>query len=215
MHISRLARGLATPLLGLMMISASSARPGAQAQAPAHEHQNHDAPMIASTRVLTTLQNDLVKAVRAATARYSNVTDIGGPGQGYALMFGCVSGGDFGAMGMHYVNGSLLGDGDIDVTQPEIVLFEPVPGGTIRITGADFLVFAKDWDTKHKGEGPPSLNGQLFHYFEAPNRFGLDPFYTLHVWAWKDNPNGTFSNWNPDVSCDAYNPKLLSAPGER
>ena len=27
----------------------------------------------------------------------------------------------------------------------------------------------------------------------------------LHVWAWKDNPNGTFANWNPDVSCDAYN----------
>ena len=43
--------------------------------------------------------------------------------------------------------------------------------------------------------------GQLFHYFEAPNRFGLKAFYTLHVWAWKDNPNGAFVNWNPDVSC--------------
>jgi hypothetical protein len=51
------------------------------------------------------------------------------------------------------------------------------------------------------------LNGQLFHFFEAPNRFGLPPFYTLHVWAWKDNPNGTFTNWNPNVSCDGFNPQ--------
>ena len=32
------------------------------------------------------------------------------------------------------------------------------------------------------------MMGQLFHLFEAPNRFGLPAFYTLHVWAWKDNP---------------------------
>ena len=66
---------------------------------------------------------------------------------------------------------------------------------------------SSEWEQKHKGEGPPSIDGQLFHLFDAPNRFGLDPFYTLHVWAWKDNPNGTFVNWNPDVSCDAFNPK--------
>ena len=48
--------------------------------------------------------------------------------------------------------------------------------------------------------------GQLFHLFDSPNRFNLPPFYTLHVWAWKSNPNGTFVNWNPNVSCDAFNP---------
>jgi len=30
------------------------------------------------------------------------------------------------------------------------------------------------------------------------------------VWAWKDNPNGTFANWNPNVSCDVFNPKSES-----
>jgi hypothetical protein len=30
------------------------------------------------------------------------------------------------------------------------------------------------------------------------------PPNTLHVWAWKDNPNGTFTNWNPSVSCDGF-----------
>ena len=42
--------------------------------------------------------------------------------------------------------------------------------------------------------------GQLFHYLESPNRFGLPAFYTLHVWAWKDNPNGAFVNWHPNVN---------------
>ena len=51
---------------------------------------------------------------------------------------------------------------------------------------------------------PPQLMGQLMHLFESPNRFGLPAFYTLHVWAWKDNPTGTFTNWHPNVSCDAF-----------
>jgi hypothetical protein len=71
--------------------------------------------------------------------------------------------------------------------------------------GADYLLIADAWNAKHPG--PPELMGQFFHLFESPNRFGLPAFYTLHVWAWKDNPNGTFTNWNPDVSCDAFNPK--------
>ena len=51
---------------------------------------------------------------------------------------------------------------------------------------------------------PPQLMGQLFHLFEAPNRFGLPAFYTLHVWAWKENPNGAFVNWHPNVSCQTF-----------
>jgi len=38
----------------------------------------------------------------------------------------------------------------------------------------------------------------------ADKRFGLPAFYTLHVWAWKDNPEGTFMNGHPQASCDAF-----------
>ena len=145
----------------------------------------------------------LVKAVLEATDQYRNVANA--VAAGYALQFGCVSGGDFGAMGLHFVNGPLVGDGEVDVANPEIVLYEPVAHGRARITGADYLVIAADWDAKH--DGPPQLMGQLFHFFESPNRFGLPAFYTLHVWAWKDNPDGTFANWNRDVSCDAFDPQ--------
>ena len=36
--------------------------------------------------------------------------------------------------------------GELDPTRPEIILYEPLPSGRLRITGADFLVIAKDWD---------------------------------------------------------------------
>jgi len=142
----------------------------------------------------------LVKIVRESTERFQDPAVA--EAEGYALQFGCVSGSDVGAMGLHFVNGPLVADGELDATRPEIVLYEPLPNGKLRITGADYLVLADAWNATHAG--PPQLMGQLFHLFESPNRFGLPPFYTLHVWAWKENPNGTFVNWNPNVSCDGF-----------
>ena len=168
--------------------------------------QDHDSHMKASQQQPQTneqrrQENALVQIVRNATERYRNVSAA--ETDGYGLLFGCVSGGDYGAMGLHFVNFPLVADGKIEAGKPEIILYEPASNGRLRITGADYLVLAADWDKTHTSA--PELNGQLFHYFEAPNRFGLPPFYTLHVWAWKDNPNGTFTNWNPDVSCDGFN----------
>lgn len=146
------------------------------------------------------LSNELIKVVRDATARFRDVSAA--QAEGYELVFGCVSGPDFGAMGLHYANLALVGDGELDASHPEIVLYEPLPNGRVRLTGADYLVLAADWHAKHAG--PPELMGQLFHLFESPNRFGLPAFYTLHVWAWKDSPTGSFVNWNAKVSCDEF-----------
>jgi len=142
----------------------------------------------------------LLKIVRESTERFQNVSVA--EAEGYALQFGCVSGDYSGAMGLHYVNGDLVGKGVVDATRPQIVIYEPTPNGRLRLTGADFLVLADAWNANHKS--PPELMGQLFHLFDAPNRFGLPAFYTLHVWAWKDNPNGAFVNWHPNVSCESF-----------
>ena len=204
MKTAGFGRPLAHSLLAALMVSISP-MPGV-----AQSHDDHGGHAASQWHKPTPQESALVEAVRAATEKYKNVRSVEGPGDGYELKFGCVSGGDFGAMGMHFVNFKLV-DGEVDVTQPEIVLFEPTPNGGIRITGADFLVPVAAWDAAHavppaEHAAPPELMGQLFHLFDSPNRFGLDPFYTLHVWAWKDNPNGTFGNWNPDVSCDAFTP---------
>lgn len=143
---------------------------------------------------------DLIRVVRDATERFRDVAVA--EAEGYSLLFGCVSGPDSGAMGLHFVNLSLVNDGVLDPARPEIVIYEPLPNGKLRLIGADFLVFADAWHANN--EATPELMGQLLHLFETPNRFGLPAFYTLHVWAWKENPNGAFVNWHPKVSCDSF-----------
>jgi hypothetical protein len=198
MTVRQFATQLGLSALGVLVLTGVSPSPALA--------QGHDAHMVMSHQPQTAEQkkqaNTLVQEVRDATERFRNVSVA--ENEGYGLLFGCVSGGDYGAMGLHFVNFPLVVDGKIDAATPEIVLYEPTSNGRLRITGADYLVLAADWDKTHSNA--PELDGQLFHFFEAPNRFGLPPFYTLHVWAWKDNPNGTFTNWNPSVSCDAFNP---------
>ena len=171
-------------------------------RAAAQEEHGHG--LVAQHREQTAEQKSqagaLVRVVREATERFKDVAAA--EAEGYALQFGCVSGPDIGAMGMHFVNGPLVGDGELDAARPEIVIYEPLRNGRLRLIGADYLVLADQWNAKHTA--PPELMGQLFHLFESPNRFGLPAFYTLHVWAWKDSPTGTFVNWHSNVSCDAF-----------
>lgn len=138
--------------------------------------------------------------VRDATRRFVNVDNA--VAEGYAPLFGCVSGRDGGAMGIHYLNGGLVGDGALDPATPEVLIYEPMPGGRLRLVGVEYLTFSEAW---HAGnEAPPVLEGQVFHFTGSPNRYAVPAHYELHVWAWKANPNGTFADWNPRVSCDGY-----------
>jgi hypothetical protein len=167
--------------------------------------QDHDAHIQGSeAHDATADQQDkagaLIKLVRDSTERFKDVAVA--EKEGYALQFGCVSGSDSGAMGLHYVNGMLVNNGILDATRPQIVIYEAMPDGSLKLIGADYLLIADVWDKAHKG--PPVLMGQLFHVFDSPNRFGLPAFYTLHVWAWKNNPNGAFVNWHPKVSCNNF-----------
>lgn len=105
-------------------------------------------------------------------------------------------------MGVHFVNQRFLLDGELNVNEPEALIYE-LKDGRARLVGVEYIVLAAQWDSAHTAPpAPPVLEGQLFHFNESPNRFRLDPFYELHVWAWRDNPNGTFADWNPRVSCD-------------
>lgn len=150
----------------------------------------------------------LLKIVRESTERFQSVRAA--EAGGYQLQFGCVSGDTTGAMGLHYVNGDLITQasidakkGYVDATHPQVVIFEPETNGAPHLIGADYIIIAADWNKYNKA--PPELMGQLFHLFDAPNRFELPAFYTLHVWAWKHNPNGAFVNWHPNVNCEPFN----------
>lgn len=134
--------------------------------------------------------NPLAAEVRAANERFADVNAA--TAEGYAPI-PCVSGIEGGAMGIHYVNGALIDDGVVDIGKPEAVMYEPKADGSLELVAVEYIT--------HKG--PAALGGHLFSFTGAPNRYGLDPFYELHVWAWRDNPTGTFADMNPNVSCDA------------
>jgi hypothetical protein len=147
----------------------------------------------------------LAAMVKAATERYKDVEVA--KGAGYGLLHGCVAGPEEGAMGIHYANGDLVGDGVLDAEKPEALLYES-RNGRLQLTGVEYVVIAEQWNASHNA--PPVLGGQLFNLVGSPNRYGLPAFYELHVWAWKTNPRGTFADFNPTVSCDGFTP----APAE-
>jgi len=59
----------------------------------------------------------LVDAVRRATKAFQDAAAA--TAAGYAPAFGCVSGPLGGAVGLHFVNGDLVGDGELDAERPE------------------------------------------------------------------------------------------------
>jgi hypothetical protein len=151
-------------------------------------HENHS------------VKGPLPEAVREATRRFRDVNAA--IADGYVQNGGCVSGPDEGAMGVHYVKFSLFDD-VIDVEHPEALVYEP-RDGRLHLVAAEYITPAAAWEATHDDFDLPHVMGQLFHFAAGPNRYGPPAFYELHVWAWNDNPKGTFADWNPKVSCSDW-----------
>ncbi|MGB8478228.1 MAG: hypothetical protein WCE63_05225 [Acidobacteriaceae bacterium] len=153
-------------------------------------------------------QDRLVQIVRNATQQYQWAAP-----NGYGPVLGCVTGSDHGAMGVHYVNGNLLdgetllsGGQQLDPTRPQALIYEPQPNGGMKLVAVEFIIFASALPPN----ATPEVDGHLMLYIDGPttarpsapqNRYGLPGFFELHVWAWKDNPQGPFVDWNNHVSC--------------
>ena len=152
---------------------------------------------------------DLWRAA-VATARFHSLEQAGRGG--YALpdapapLHECISNGSQGAMGFHYINGSLL-NLNLDPTKPQALVYAPDKNGKKHLAALEFVVFQDPWNAAHPGT-MPELFGQMFMPVNAaPGHgsntvFDIPPFYMLHVWLWDFNPSGLFNPWNPRVSCD-------------
>jgi hypothetical protein len=139
----------------------------------------------------------LVQLVREGTKQYLNVNNA--TAAGYGPFLGCVAGTDHGAMGVHYVNATLLGNLTLDPSQPQALIYEP-SNGKMTLVGVEFILDSASWLAANNNT-PPVLDGQVFNFVGAPNRFNIASFFELHVWAWRDNPQGSFVDWNNDVTC--------------
>jgi hypothetical protein len=172
---------------GVMACATLLAADGPAPQEAEHSHAAHGQAAPAK----------LVQLVRDATKQFVNVNAA--TAAGYQPFLGCVSGPDHGAMGNHYVNGALVGAGVLDASRPEVLIYEASDGG-LQLVGVEFVVIAAPWLASHSS--PPVLEGQSFLFVDSPNRYGLPAHFELHVWAWRDNPNGAFVDWNNKVTCE-------------
>lgn len=108
-----------------------------------------------------------------------------------AALSDCMSNGDQGAMGVHYGKPSLI-DGQLDPTQPEVLIYEPGANGDMSLVGVEFII---PFAVRPKTAAPPTLFGQQFLPDDAFQLWGL------HVWTHRANPSGLFAPWNPRVHC--------------
>ncbi|WP_439576466.1 hypothetical protein [Elioraea sp.] len=126
---------------------------------------------------------------------------------GYRPMFGCVTHGGHGAMGVHYIHAGRLNDGRLVLDEPEALMYEPQPDGSLHLVAIEYIVWEKDWPSRI----PPSFLGQRMRRKTSVGHHEVEPFYEIHVWHWRDNPSGLFSDWNPAVTCDHAEIRLGAA----
>ena len=146
-----------------------------------------------------------INAVKAALDKYKD--PIAAVRDGYLSTVGCVdfpSGGKEhgsmeykpGAMGVHFINMGYVGP-KIDSTKPQVLLYEIV-GDKLVLTGAEYFV-----PTAIAKTPPTVLGHQLMGPMEghAPIMPAELHHWDLHVWLYKNNPNGMFSPTNSAVKC--------------
>ncbi len=105
---------------------------------------------------------------------------------------GCVEHPEEGGMGHHIARMEYI-DGRVNHLEPQILLFEPHADGSFELVGVEYIV---PFAIHPADEDPPEL---FFHSFHQNHQ---QEIWALHVWTEKENPSGTFYDWNPNVSCN-------------
>lgn len=170
--------------------------------------------------------------VRAAAERYRDVSVA--IAEGYTTDNKCVTAqmlgfpADQGAMGLHYVRRDLLGLPDkpagrvagtgtyTDFGKPAMLVYEPQADGSLELVAVENLVFKQAWEAAGNRQ-PPSFRGTPYLLLADKPGTALDeahnyePHYELHAWVFRDNPLGTFSPFNPNVTCRHHEPAQAQA----
>ena len=179
--------GLLTAL-GLAIAAAALAAQVVSSDAhPGHEHAGAHAT-----------KPDLERA-RAATHRFRDIRVA--REAGYTETSGeCAEDPKYGGMGIHYANPEYLEDGELDVTKPEVLVYQRTPSGRLRLGAIEYFQADADQDLD-TDDDRPFLFGLPFDGPMHGHEPGMPKHYDLHVWLYRANPAGLFSAWNPRVHC--------------
>lgn len=196
--------------LALVAAGCATSRPPRQEPAPASVARAADEPSLAAVRSA----NERFRDVRVALA------------EGYvrdpanhcttAAMVGYPP--EDGAMGVHYFRPDRLGIAGppdplvrgtgtyTDFLEPAVLIYEPQADGSLELVAVENLVFADAWHAAGHTE-PPAFHGVPYDHMaddpatEVDEGHGFAPHYDRHVWVYRENPNGVFAQFNPDVTC--------------
>ena len=177
----------------------------------------------ASTLPASLISNPEIDTIRTATERFRDL-DVAlkdgyildpmnlcfaAPMEGYPKQLG--------SQGVHYFRPDMLGITETtlpikgtgthtDYTRPGVLLYEPQADGGMELVAIENLVFADAWHATSKGP-PEFLGNQFYRMIDNPATADVDeahmfmPHYELHMWLYRENPNGMFAQFNPNVTC--------------
>ena len=148
-------------------------------------------PMSSVSATPGSSEAEWLKAVRQTTARFNSTTQA--TRAGYESDPNCVAT-PFGGMGHHWVNMSLV-DPVFNPLQPEALLYAPDRNGKLKLVGLEYIVINVGQDRPMFADQPMDVGGV------PPLMADGIPHWSLHVWLYEYNPDGTFAPFNPNVSC--------------
>lgn len=168
------------------------------------------APTLAAVRVATERFRDVRVALKEGYLRDPSSMCMTAEMEGMPRQLG--------GMGIHYFRPDLLGitappnprvsgtGTHTDFRTPGVLIYEPQADGSLRLVAVENLVFEKAWRAAGNTEPPRYAGQEYYHMIDNPltaadEAHGFEPHYELHAWLYRENPNGTFAQFNPRTSC--------------
>lgn len=127
-------------------------------------------------------------AVRQATAQFH--TTAAAESAGYVKFLPCFQDvPNASGMGQHWADLAAIGDGVIDPTHPDVLVYEP-KDGTYQLVAVEYVLPPSE---QYTDTNPPELFGARFHFDEALQ------IWALHAYLWRGNPTGINEDFSPNV----------------
>ena len=176
----RIGQSIVIPLAAALMAACAPDAPVAPLRLPVVPHLSDVAGGDEAT---------LIATLRRVTARYHNLDAA--IADGFVFLHGCETRPEEGPVGTVYVHIGRLLDGVANPESPDALIYEPRRNDSPRLTGVEFAIPYPLWTQ----QAPPAFLGAEF---QREDEFGV---FGLHVWVWRDNPEGLFAESNPRIDC--------------
>ena len=132
-----------------------------------HAEASHTDPDPRGARLLATAVSASARAslqdVRNSTAKFRHLAVAKHDGYGLlkdAAGIACIDNPPVGGMGIHYVNGTLVGDAKVNPRKPEALVYQPIHHH-LRLVAVEYVVFQDAWTAVHPNR-KPELFGRKF-----------------------------------------------------